>query len=216
MSSSYHIPVLASEIAEYLLVNRDGVYIDGTLGGGGHAENFLKILTPKALYIGIDRDSDAIEAAQTRLLPFKNVFFYKGKFSEMENALNQAGQKSADAVLLDLGVSSHQINSPDRGFSFQSDGSLDMRMNRDDSRMAEEIIAHYSEEELKKIFWRFGEERNSGRIARQIVKYRKNKPVTSTGQLKEIINNCVPERFAVKSYARIFQALRIEVNNELG
>jgi 16S rRNA (cytosine1402-N4)-methyltransferase len=206
---------MAQEICDKLLINPNGNYLDGTLGGGGHAEFLLEKLNPSACYIAIDRDAEALAFAAERLQRFSNVVFYQGLFSEMDAALQKAEVESVDGILLDLGVSSHQIDSDGRGFAFRPGNALDMRMNTEDALTAADILNTYDVKELTAIFKQYGEERHSGRIAREIVKRRSSEEIVKSNQLMEIIQRCVQGKFLTKSYARIFQALRIEVNREL-
>ncbi len=212
---SYHWPVLAREVRDFLLINPDGNYLDGTLGGGGHAAFFLEKLTKQACYIGIDRDAEAIRFAGERLKAFKNVVLYHGLFSDIEAAMRKAQVQALDGVLLDLGVSSHQIDADDRGFAFRPGVPLDMRMDSEQDQTAADILAGYSEKDLSRIFKEFGEERHARCIARAVVRQRQTEPLLVSDQLMAAIRRCVSGKFLTKSYARIFQALRIEVNAEL-
>ncbi|MEJ2543026.1 MAG: 16S rRNA (cytosine(1402)-N(4))-methyltransferase RsmH [Calditrichaceae bacterium] len=212
---AYHVPVLYKEVVESLMINPDGIYYDGTLGGGGHAELFLRALSNKAIYIGVDRDPEAIEFAGKRLTNYNNLIVYNGTFNMIESAMKSAGVEKLDAMLLDLGVSTYQIDEDTRGFTFRPGVSLDMRMNNSDPITAADILNTYDEERLVEIFKKYGEERFAKNIARRIVKMREDTEITTSDQLLEMINKSVPGKFLVKSYARVFQALRIEVNNEL-
>jgi 16S rRNA (cytosine1402-N4)-methyltransferase len=211
----YHLPVLLSEVSNYLITNPEGIYLDGTLGGGGHAEHILKKLDNNAQYIGIDQDKEAIEYSRIRLKKFKNFFCFHYNFSDLDLVLTQLNLNVIDGILLDLGISSYQIDNENRGFSYMKDADLDMRMDRDSSQTAAELLNLLDEKELSTIFFYYGEERKSRKIAREIIKYRKNEPIQRSDQLKSIINRTVHPRFRIKSYARIFQALRIAVNKEL-
>lgn len=211
----FHIPVLYKEVLETLMINPDGIYYDGTLGGGGHAEIFLQLLSNRAIYIGVDRDPEAIEFASKRLAKYKNLIIFYGTFNMLEAALTKAQVINLDAILLDLGVSTHQIDEDKRGFTFRTGVALDMRMDESDAVTAADVLNTYEETILVQIFKEYGEERFSKRIAAKIVKNRENQAITTSDQLLEIINQSVPRKFLVKSYARIFQALRIEVNREL-
>jgi len=213
--NEFHVPVMGHEVITHLLLSRDGVYVDGTLGGGGHANLFLQKLSPNSVYIGIDRDQEALEFAGRILSPYSNVFFYKGLYSEIGAALNKAGKSNADAILLDLGVSSNQIDKPERGFAFRPGVQLDMRMNQEENMTASDILAKYNESQLAEIFFVYGEERFSRKIAANIIRSREMNPINRSEHLLAIIDRCVPRNFRIKSYARIFQALRIEVNHEL-
>ncbi len=214
MSAMYHIPVMGREVCDYLIVKHDAVVYDGTVGGGGHAELILNKLTDQALYIAVDRDPEAIQFAKNRLNRYPNVCFYQGTFDKIEDALNTAHVAAVDVIFLDLGISSQHLQNH-RGFTFQSDTGLDMRMDKTGTRTAENILSTYDEEALTRVFKTYGEERHSRKIARRIVKERHKTPLKSTRQLVEIIKRSVSGKQPVKSYARIFQALRIEVNDEL-
>ncbi|MFQ3597453.1 MAG: 16S rRNA (cytosine(1402)-N(4))-methyltransferase RsmH [Chloroherpetonaceae bacterium] len=213
----YHKPVLLDETIEYLVTGA-GTYIDGTLGGGGHSEKILETLEKKnwlerSLVIGIDRDSDAIEAASERLKRYKNFRAVKSRFSELAE---QAKEREVKGILLDLGISSHQIDEGARGFSFQKSATLDMRMNQAQSLSAYQVVNEYSEAELAQVLWKYGEEKKSRLIAKRIAERRASKPIVTTEELAEIVKTCVPRQEQVKSLARVFQAIRIEVNDELG
>jgi 16S rRNA (cytosine1402-N4)-methyltransferase len=215
MEDHYHVPVMGHEVAQHLIVNKDGTYLDGTLGGGAHAELILSQLSKRAVYIGIDRDMDAINKARERLEGFANFKSFCGTFDEMNSILDGEDIKQVDGLLLDLGVSSWQIDQDLRGFSFRPGVDLDMRMDRSQDLTAEWIVNNYSLEQLKRVFKEYGEERFSGKIAFLILKKREENKIEKSTDLLKIIDRCVNPRFATKSYARIFQALRIEVNNEL-
>lgn len=215
MEKQFHIPVLGRTVVERLLTSAAGTFIDGTIGGGGHAELFLEQLSDQGMYIGIDRDSEAIAFAKKRLKRYKNISFYHGIFSEIDLALKKFDIDKVDGILLDLGVSSHQIDEDRRGFAFRPGVNLDMRMDEHENITAANVLNRFSENDLIKIFREYGEERHSARIARLICTQRVKGEIRKSDQLLEIINRCVPARFALKSYARIFQALRIEVNDEL-
>ena len=208
--ATYHEPVLCREALSFLLTDKDGVYVDGTLGSGGHAESICEQLSPRGRLIGFDADGDAIAEAGKRLQRFgERVTIVEANFRLLRERL--AGAKIA-GLLLDLGVSSHQLDDGTRGFSFRSDDRLDMRMDRRAQFSAWDVVNTYPEEQLAKILWEYGEERLSRRIARSVVRAR---PVDTTGSLASIVERCVGGRFLTKSLARVFQALRIEVNSEL-
>jgi 16S rRNA (cytosine1402-N4)-methyltransferase len=215
MPAAYHVPVLGKEVLETLLTDRNGVYVDGTLGGGGHAKLFLEAVSKNAKYIAIDRDQQAIDYARKRFTNIQNIFFYKGTFNHFDSAIKDAGFEVVDGLLLDLGVSSHQIDDEDRGFGFRPGIKLDMRMDQTEQRTAADILNNYGEEALVKIFKEYGEERYSKNIAGKILRERQKKPILISDQLLEVIKRSVPGKFLIKSYARIFQAIRIELNNEL-
>jgi 16S rRNA (cytosine1402-N4)-methyltransferase len=215
MGNAYHIPVLCKELANLLITDINGVYVDGTLGGGGHAEYILRNLSDRARYIALDMDIDAIEFSRKRLQRYKNISFYQSNFRDLAQILKMADISSIAGVLLDLGVSSHQIDIAERGFSYLLDGKLDMRMNNASVSSASDLLNNLDVDELSRIFFTFGEERNARKIARSIIEERRKKPITSSEELRKIIDRQVHPRFAIKSYARIFQALRIAVNEEL-
>ena len=214
-----HIPVLLDECIDGLAIKPDGVYVDCTAGGGGHSFAIASRLTAGRL-ISIDRDEDAIAACTKRLESVKDrVTVVKATFSQVGEILKQLGIDGVDGILMDLGVSSHQIDTPERGFSFRSDAKLDMRMDRQAPMSAEVFINTYGEAEIADILWRYGEERYSRQIARRIVQVRQREPIVTTGQLVEIIKSAMPaaaRREDQHPAKRSFQALRIAVNNELG
>jgi 16S rRNA (cytosine1402-N4)-methyltransferase len=211
---TYHIPVLLKECIENLIIEKSGVYIDGTLGGGGHSEEILKSISESGKLYSIDQDIDAINFAKKRLAHFGNFQICQGNFRYIKE-LTYLGENSVDGILLDLGVSSYQLDEGSRGFSFQADAELDMRMNKNQSLSAHEIVNNYSEKELTRIFFEYGEEKNSRKIARAIVNSRIEKSINTTSELAKIIEKNIPKKFVQKSLARIFQAIRIEVNGEL-
>ena len=215
MDNLYHVPVLCKEVAELLITDIEGIYIDGTLGGGGHTGYILQILSPRANCIALDLDTEAIDFAKKRLKQYKNLSFFQSNFRDIEQILSGADILSADGLLLDLGVSSHQINEADRGFSYLLDGQIDMRMNMNEITSARDLLNKEGVEELSDIFYHFGEERNARKIARLIVAQREKEPFVHAGQLRAILNKTSHPRYVIKSYARVFQALRIAVNNEL-
>lgn len=213
--NTYHIPVLGEQVCAFLIQKTDGVYYDGTLGGGGHASLFLNRLSANACYIAVDRDEDALDFSRRRLAKFHNVVYVHATFDAIEYAMQQAGVSGLDGIFLDLGVSSFQIDNEQRGFAYKADAPLDMRMNRAQTLSAETILNEYSEDELRRIFKEYGEERHSAKIAHLIVQRRKEGRLQKAGDLMQIIDRSSNPRFRIKSYARIFQALRIEVNKEL-
>lgn len=206
----YHIPVLADEVINGLNVKEGGLYFDGTLGGGGHS---LLILEKGGSIIGTDRDQDAIDECQKRFEKYEGRFrLFKENFKNAKQILD--GQ-SLDGGLLDLGISSHQIDRAERGMSYRFDGPLDMRMDKSQFLTAESIVNEYSEKDLVRIIFEYGEERFARRIAANIVKERSKSPITTTGRLVEIIKKSVPLGQKSHPAMRTFQALRIETNNEL-
>jgi len=214
-SDSFHLPVLAEEMARFLITRGDGCYLDLTCGGGGHLKYLSGILSREAILIGIDRDPEAIAAAREKLgRPQQNLKFINSTFGRLSEVMEELGIKQVDGILFDLGVSSHQIDSPRRGFSFMHDGPLDMRMG-DDVLNAETIVNTYSEKELALIFRKYGEERAASRAARVICRARQEKRIDSTERLREVLSPVLPPGSRNASLARLFQAIRIEVNREL-
>lgn len=212
----YHVPVLGPEVVEHLITDPDGTYVDATLGGGGHAELILEQLGTEGRLIGVDRDPAAIATTSQRLARFGKCFDQRQiPFWQIPDTLGSLGVEGLDGALFDLGVSSRQIDDAARGFSYRQDGPLDMRMGPDAAQTAEQVVNQYSERDLTRVFREYGEERASSRIARSIVRSRKEDPIRSTKQLADLVTAQVPERFATKSLARVFQAIRIEVNGEL-
>lgn len=211
---TYHLPVLLPESVDGLVTDPDGIYVDGTLGGGGHSTALLERLGPRGTLYGLDQDRDALAAtaASPRLSGDTRFHPILGNFGFMDTLLPPTVFGSVSGILLDLGVSSHQIDRPDRGFSFQTDGPLDMRMDASAPLSAAEVVNTYSESDLRRIFFEYGEERHSGRIAREIAARR---PFDSTTALKRLVESLTPGPHSLKSVARIFQAIRIEVNREL-
>lgn len=214
--ASYHTPVLRNEVLSLLVTSTGGVYVDATLGGGGHAEAILRRLDPTGKLVGIDADSDAIHIASAKLSPFgEQVILVHDNFRNISSALSQRGFNQANGILFDLGVSSYQLDEPSKGFSFRSDDRLDMRMDRSQTLDACEVVNRYNERELADVFWKYSEERASRAIARAIARHRRRSAIETTGDLTGIVRSVVGDRFLVKSLARIFQAIRIEVNDEL-
>ncbi len=210
-----HIPVLLEPAVDLLLGNGGTIYVDCTLGLGGHARRILE-KNPKAFLVGIDRDPYALELAKDNLKDFEGRFsLYHANFSDLDEVLKREGIEKVDGFLFDLGVSSLQLKSP-RGFSFQRDEPLDMRMNPEDRISAYHVVNKYSERELERIFREYGEEPYSKRVARAIVLARAKKPIETTGELVKIITAVLPyKRGKIHPATRIFQAIRIEVNQEL-
>lgn len=215
-----HVSVLLPECIEGLSIKPDGIYVDGTLGGGGHASAVCERLSEKGTLIGIDRDSDALAAAEERLSGYGcRKIFVKSNYSDIKEVLEDNGIDAIDGALLDLGVSSFQLDNAERGFSYMNDAPLDMRMNREDALTAKDVVNEYSKGDLTRIISTYGEERWASRIASFIVEARKEKPVETTGELTEIIKAAVPasaRRTGPHPAKRTFQAIRIEVNDELG
>ena len=214
-----HISVLLDKSIEYLGVKDNGVYVDGTLGGGGHSYKLLSS-NEKCRLIGIDQDKEAISAARKRLDVFSDrITLVNNNFCRIKEILKSLHTDKIDGALLDLGVSSYQLDNASRGFSYMHDAPLDMRMNTDGGKSAYDVINSYSEEELSRIFFEYGEEKWSKRVAQFITEYRKKKNVETTFELVEIIKAAIPKGAREEGghpAKRIFQAVRIEVNNELG
>lgn len=214
-----HVSVLLEECVKYLNIRGDGVYVDGTLGMGGHSEAIASRLTTGRL-IGIDRDDRALAFAGQRLARFGGrVTLMKGNFGDLGEILDRAGVDRADGMMFDLGVSSPQLDNAERGFSYMKDAPLDMRMDEHAPLTAREILNTWSEAELRSIFWRYGEERYSGRIAAAVVARREERPIETTAELVDIIRKTMPAaalREKQHPAKRCFQALRIAVNDELG
>jgi 16S rRNA (cytosine1402-N4)-methyltransferase len=214
-----HVSVMADEVLLYLAPHRDGIYLDGTLGGAGHARLILEATAPNGTLIGLDHDAEALVAAKQNLAVFGDrAILCQGNFSAMGEQLDRLGIDLLDGVLLDLGVSSYQLDRPERGFSFREDGPLDMRMNRAEGLSAAMVIAGAEVEELRRIFREYGEERWAGRIAREIVATRDRSPILTTLQLAELVSRTVPGGRVpqrIHPATRVFQALRIHVNGEL-
>lgn len=210
-----HIPVLFDEVLCALDILPDGLYVDGTAGGGGHSEAIAKRLTSGRL-VAIDRDPDALKAAGERLKPYSSATVVQGNFADMRVILDKLGLGMAQGILLDLGVSSHQLDTAERGFSFHADAPLDMRMSQQ-GETAAQLLSRMSEQELSRIFFEYGEEKFARRIARAIAETREHTPIETTGQLAELIKLAVPAAARREGHParRCFQALRIAVNGEL-
>ncbi len=211
-----HIPVLLNQVIKYLVHNPDGIYVDGTLGGAGHSAEILRHLSPSGRLIGIDWDEDALKIASSRLSEFgERVQIVRGNYADIPQILRDIDVEAVDGVLLDLGISSFQIESPKRGFSYLLSGPLDMRMSSFLQKTAAEIVNKESLENLIRIFKTYGEERRSRKIASAIIEARKNQPIERTDTLARIIADVVPITERIKTQSRIFQAIRIATNLEL-
>lgn len=214
-----HTPVLLEETIEHLHIRPAGIYLDGTLGGGGHAFEVAKRLTGGGRLIGIDQDEDAISAAGERLLPYRErVTLVRDNYVNAAQILNGIGIAQVDGILLDLGVSSYQLDNEERGFSYRYDTALDMRMDRRQALSAKDIINDYSETELYRVIRDYGEEQFAKNIARHIAAARKDRPIETTGELNEIIKAAIPAKMRAAGghpSKRTFQAIRIECNREL-
>ena len=215
-----HKSVLLNETIDALQIKPDGIYVDGTLGGGGHSYEICKRLSDKGRLIGIDQDAAAIEAASQRLGEFKDrVTIIRSNYCEMRAQLNSIGITSVDGIILDLGVSSYQLDTAERGFTYREDVSLDMRMDQRQARTAKDIVNDYSEMELYRIIRDYGEDKFAKNIAKHIVQARQEKPLETTGELIQAIKAAIPMKVrAVGGHPakKTFQAIRIELNNELG
>lgn len=219
MSEFHHVSVLLEECIQGLAIKPDGIYVDGTLGGAGHSSRIAAKLTTGRL-IGIDRDNVALEAAAERLRPFEDrVTLVHANFCDMDQALQGLGIDKVDGILLDLGVSSPQLDDGQRGFSYMTDAPLDMRMNGEDTRDARQIVNTWSYEELKRVLYDYGEERFAPRIAAAICRRREQAPIETTLELVDVIKSAMPAsalREKQHPAKRSFQAIRIAVNDELG
>ena len=217
MITSYHKPVLLEEVLRSLDLAHGRIFCDTTLGDGGHTMAMLEQLPGEWYVIVIDRDAQAIERAQQRLVSFGNRFrAIHGNFSDIEQLLRTHGVNAVDGIICDLGVSMLQISDPNRGFMYSTNGPLNMRMQADAGLSAADIINDFPETEIADIIYKFGEERQSRRIARAIVRERSKNRIETTGQLRTIVRNVVGERFIIKTLARVFQSFRIYINDELG
>lgn len=212
-----HTPVLLTEVIRGLVIKPDGTYVDGTVGGGGHSEGICKVLDERGRLIAVDRDIDALKASEERLKKYKcKKYFIHSNYSETEYIFKDI--EKVDGILLDLGVSSFQLDNPDRGFSYMQDAPMDMRMNIDDKLTAYEVVNDYQENELARIIKEYGEEKWASRIAQFIARERSKKPIERTSELVEIIKAAIPasaRRRGPHPAKRTFQAIRIEVNGEL-
>lgn len=214
-----HTPVLLNEVIEGLAIRPGGIYLDGTVGGGGHAYSILEHLNENGRLIGIDKDDDALEKAREVLSPFKNqVDLVYGNYENFDSILDGLGIDSVDGILIDIGVSSHQLDDGERGFSYNYDALLDMRMDRNQKLTARDIVNRYNEEDLTRIFYDYGEEAWAKRIAQFIVRERENNEINTTNELTDIIKAAIPKakRRDKHPSRKVFQALRIETNDELG
>ena len=214
-----HVPVLFEECMDNLNIRPDGIYVDGTLGGGGHAFGIGQKLSEKGVLIGIDRDQDALDAAAEKLAPLKcRKILVRSTYAEIKDVLTRENISGIDGALLDIGVSSFQLDNSERGFSYMQDAPLDMRMNRDDSMTAADVVNGYTKQQLAEIIREYGEERWASRIAEFIIRARKDTEIETTGQLVDIIKAAIPasaRREGPHPAKRTFQAIRIEVNSEL-
>jgi 16S rRNA (cytosine1402-N4)-methyltransferase len=211
-ATDYHAPVLLRDVRTRLITAREGRYVDATLGGGGHTAALLDALGPKGTVLGIDQDADAIAAARDRLADAGRFRAVRGRFGNLRALLEDEDFMPVDGLLLDLGVSSYQIDDPERGFSFQEEGPLDMRMDARQGLTARRIVNDWGEADLRDVLRDYGEERRAGTVAHAIVEAR---PLATTRELAEVVRSVVPPPDEVKTLARVFQGLRIVVNSEL-
>lgn len=215
-----HVSVLLRECIEALNIKPDGIYVDCTAGGGGHSLEIVKRLTAGGRLIAIDRDEDALRAAGARLADYaERVTFVHSNYAMLQSVLADLGIPKADGVLADLGVSSYQLDTAERGFSYMQDAPLDMRMDREQPLSARDVVNTYSEEELRRILYDYGEEKFARNIAANIVKQRSERPIETTLELAELVKGSMPKAAREGGHhpaKRTFQAIRIEVNNELG
>lgn len=215
----HHVSVLLNETIDSLNIRPDGIYVDGTLGGGGHSLEIVKRLSEKGRLIGLDRDENAIQAASERLKGYKDkITFVRSNYDRFPAIMQELVLAGVDGIVLDLGVSSYQLDTPERGFSYREDAPLDMRMDQRQERTAADIVNGSSEKELINIFRNYGEERFAPQIARRIVRQREEKPVRMTFELNEIIKESIPVKFRLTGghpSKRTFQAIRIALNAEL-
>jgi len=215
-----HIPVLYHEIMEIMAPQPGEVFVDCTLGGGGHSKGFLERISPTGTLIGIDQDTNALAAAQANLAAYEGrVTYVHSNYSDLDRILSENAPEGVDGILFDIGVSSHQLDEKDRGFSYMQDAPLDMRMNREQELTAYTVVNTYSEDELNRILKEYGEEKWARRIAKFIVEFRTKKPIETTGELVDIIRRAIPKGAREEGShpaKRTFQAIRIEVNDELG
>lgn len=212
-----HEPVMLEECIKGLNIKENGIYVDGTLGGAGHSKEILKRLSKEGRLIGIDRDEEALSAAKENLKEFTNVTYVHGNHDDIKSILEDLKIDKVDGILLDLGVSSYQLDERNRGFSYLGENELDMRMDKSQSLTAKDVVNTYKEEDLANVIYQYGEERFSRRIAKNVCEYRKVKPIETTKELVEIIEKSIPRKFQNDGHPakRTFQAIRIEVNNEI-
>ena len=212
-----HYPVMLQECIEGLKIKKDGIYVDGTLGGAGHSKEIAKKLSDKGKLIGIDRDEEALKAAKENLQKFQNIIYIHDNHDNIQEILKDLKIQKVDGILLDLGVSSYQLDEKNRGFSYLGENELDMRMDKTQELNAKIVINTYPEEKLANLIYEYGEERFSRQIAKNICEQRKQKEITKTEELVEIIENSISKSKQTDGHPakRTFQAIRIEVNNEI-
>ena len=212
----YHKPVLFDEVIENIVTNKEGVYLDCTLGGAGHTQGILENTSEKAVVIAIDQDDDAIEFAGKKLESYKErIKIFKDNFKNLDTVLYMAGYEKVSGILMDIGVSSYQLDDPERGFSYKYEAKLDMRMNKNAKISAYEVINEFSEQEIADILYKYGEEPKSRRIARKITEARKEKKIETTTELADIVIRAIGKSMKRHPAKRTFQAVRMYVNQEL-
>ena len=212
----YHKPVLFDEVIENIVTNEEGVYLDCTLGGAGHTQGILENTSEKAVVIAIDQDDDAIEFAGKKLESYKErIKIFKDNFKNLDTVLYMAGYEKVSGILMDIGVSSYQLDDPERGFSYKYEAKLDMRMNKNAKISAYEVINEFSEQEIADILYKYGEEPKSRRIARKITEARKEKKIETTTELADIVIRAIGKSMKRHPAKRTFQAVRMYVNQEL-
>lgn len=221
LTGAYHVPVMLEEVLDYLKLAPGQTIVDATLGTGGHAEEILKRITPGGRLIGLDRDENSLAIARDRLAPFKeSTEFVHANFSDLDTVLAKLGINKIDGIVFDLGISTYQLRDAQRGFSFQEDGPLDMRLDQSSYICAHDLLNSLDENEISQMLWNFGQERWHNRIAHLLVNARASEPIATTKQLANLVMRAIPHRYR-KSYYRIhpatrtFQAVRIAVNREL-
>lgn len=220
MTEFGHLPIMVTQVIEYLKPHSGGVYLDGTMGGGGHSKAILEASSPDGILIALDRDEDAISAGRENLSAYGGrVNILKAEFSRIEEIAKEAAPQGLDGILLDIGVSSYQLDKAERGFSYMQDAPHDMRMDRNKGNTAYDVVNRYSKEQLTNIIYKYGEENWAKRIAEFIVAERSDRPIETTFDLVRVIKNAIPQKAREKGQhpaKRTFQALRIEINDELG
>ena len=212
---SFHTPVLLNESIDYLVTKKDGIYFDGTAGFGGHSEEILKKINGNGKLIATDKDFKAFEYCKEKFKSDKRFSIYRTSFTDIDSISKIEFIDGFDGILADLGVSSFQLDSVESGFTFREDAPLDLRMNIEKGITASDVLNKYSQEEITKILFDYGEEKNARMIAQKIINFRTMEKFSRTSQLRKIIEQITPQRFHTKTLSRVFQALRIFVNNEL-
>lgn len=211
IENTYHVPVLLNESVDGLNIHSDGVYVDVTFGGGGHSREILSRIDESSHLYSFDQDADA----ENNIIADEKFTFVRSNFRYLKNWMRYYGVEGVDGILADLGVSSHHFDDEERGFSFRFDSALDMRMNKRAGRTAADVVNTYDESKLADVFYLYGEMKNSRRIASEIVKARQQSSINTTGEFAEVVSKCIKREREKKEMARLFQALRIEVNSEM-